>query len=87
MPDLLPSTKLLHCSETGGWIQQICAMRLICECTESTQRLSCAMIAPLTDAGRSCPLVTEVLDLCGSPQLPVEQIYKRRYTMDTALEK
>lgn len=79
MPDLLPSTQLLHCSQTGGWFQQICAVQLICEHTESTWRFSGVMIAPVTDAGRSCPLVPEILDLYGSPQIPVKQTYKRQY--------
>lgn len=74
MPDLLPSTQLLHGSQTGGWIEQICAVQLICEGTESMQRLCGAMIAPVTDVGCSCPLVPEILDLCRSSQIPVEQI-------------
>lgn len=56
-----------------------CAVQFICERSESTQRLSGAMIAPLTDTGHSGPLVPEVLDWCESPQIPVEQIYKTVY--------
>lgn len=52
-----------------------------------TQRLSGAVIAPVTDAGHSRPLIPEVLDLCGSPEILVEQIYKRECTMGRALEK
>jgi len=68
--------QLLHCSQTGGGIQQIYAMQLICEHADSKQRFSGATIAPATDAGCSCPLVLEVLDLCGNPQIPVEWMYK-----------